>query len=170
MIESIVPWERFIETVAEAEQLAQSEDFDYLGFLGDSSLSCGATYRRCWKLLTSRLPPAAQDVLDAVSALRQWNQDGRRNVPDSAPRAFVRRRWVPYVFGEHGIDRHYYELCAVSELRNTLRAGDVWVSGSRQFKDFEDYLIPAAAFDALAKRQVLPVAVPVNFDRTTCAQ
>ena len=55
MIESIVPWERFIETVAEAEQLAQSEDFDYLGFLGDSSLSCGATYRRCWKLLTSRL-------------------------------------------------------------------------------------------------------------------
>jgi hypothetical protein len=54
-IESIVPWERFIETVAEAEQLAQSEDFDYLGFLGDSSLSCGATYRRCWKLLTSRL-------------------------------------------------------------------------------------------------------------------
>jgi hypothetical protein len=71
---------------------------------------------------------------------------------------------VPYVFGELGIDRHYYALCAVSELRNTLRAGDVWVSGSRQFKDFEDYLIPAAAFDALAKRQVLPVAVPANFE------
>jgi hypothetical protein len=35
-IESIVPWERFTQTVAEAEQPAQSEDFDYLGFLGDS--------------------------------------------------------------------------------------------------------------------------------------
>jgi hypothetical protein len=35
-IESIVPWERFTQTVAEAEQLAQGEDFDYLGFLGDS--------------------------------------------------------------------------------------------------------------------------------------
>jgi hypothetical protein len=33
-------------------------------------------------------------------------------------------------------------------------------SGSRQFKDFEDYLMPAGAFDALAKRQELPVAVP----------
>jgi hypothetical protein len=42
-----------------------------------------------------------------------------------------------------GIDRHYYEFCTLSELHNTLRAGDVWVSGSRQFKDFEDYLIPA---------------------------
>jgi hypothetical protein len=40
----------------------------------------------------------------------------------------------------------------------------VWVSGSRQFKDFEDYLIPATAFDALAKRQELPVAVPANFE------
>jgi hypothetical protein len=108
--------------------------------------------------------PAAQDVLDAATALREWNRDGRRTVPDDAPRAFVRRRWAPYVFGEHGIDRHYYELCAVSELRNALRAGDVWVSGSRQFKDFEDYLIPAAAFGALAKRQELPVAVPANFE------
>ena len=35
-IESVVPWERFTQTVAEAEQLAQGEDFDYLGFLGDS--------------------------------------------------------------------------------------------------------------------------------------
>jgi hypothetical protein len=80
---------------------------------------------------------------------------------------------VPYVFGKHGIDRRYYELCAASELRNALRAGDVWTSGSRQFKDFEDYLIPTAAFeelplcspfDALAKRQELPVAVPANFE------
>jgi hypothetical protein len=62
--------------------------------------------------------PAAQDVLDAATALREWNRDGRRTVPDDAPRAFVRRRWAPYVFGEHGIDRHYYELCAVSELRS----------------------------------------------------
>jgi hypothetical protein len=35
-IESVVPWERFTQTVAEAEQFAQSEDFAYLGFLGDS--------------------------------------------------------------------------------------------------------------------------------------
>jgi hypothetical protein len=103
-------------------------------------------------------------VLDAVSALRQWNRDGRRTVPDTAPRTFVRRRWAPYVFGEHGIDRHYYKHCAVSELRNGLRAGDVWVSGSWQFKDFEDYLIPGAAFGALANCQELPVAVLENFE------
>jgi hypothetical protein len=35
-IEKIVSWERFTQIVAEAEQLARTEDFDYLGFLGDS--------------------------------------------------------------------------------------------------------------------------------------
>jgi hypothetical protein len=28
------------------------------------------------------------------------------------------------------LDRRYYELCAVTELENALRSGDIWVSGS----------------------------------------
>jgi hypothetical protein len=48
-----------------------------------------------------------------------------------------------------GIDRRYYELCALSELKNALRSGDIWVQGSRQFKDFEDYLVPPAKFASL---------------------
>ncbi len=27
----------------------------------------------------------------------------------------------------------------MSELKNALRAGDVWVPGSRQFRDFDEY-------------------------------
>lgn len=41
-----------------------------------------------------------------------------------------------------GLDRRYYELCVMSELKNSLRAGDVWIEGSRQFKDFDEYLLP----------------------------
>ena len=52
-----------------------------------------------------------------------------------------------------GIDRRYYELCALSELKNALRSGDIWVQGSRQFKDFEDYLVPPAKFASLQAGQ-----------------
>src|SRR3546814_17595454 len=31
-------------------------------------------------------------------------------------------------------DRAAYELCALSQLRERLRAGAIWVSGSRQFQ------------------------------------
>ena len=39
------------------------------------------------------------------------------------------------------INRRYYELCVLSELRDRLRAGDVWVVGSRRYRSFEERLI-----------------------------
>jgi hypothetical protein len=35
------------------------------------------------------------------------------------------------------MDRHFYELCALAELRDRLRAGDIWVTGSRQYRDLK---------------------------------
>ncbi|MEX6397513.1 hypothetical protein AB6E88_10700 [Providencia hangzhouensis] len=48
--------------------------------------------------------------------------------------------------GKAGSDRRRHRpallrLCALSELKNALRSGDVWVQGSRQFKDFDEYLL-----------------------------
>ena len=63
-----------------------------------------------------------------------------------------------------GIDRRYYELCVLSELKNALRSGDIWVQGSRQFKDFEDYLIPAERFSNLKQSNELPLAVATHCD------
>jgi len=63
---------------------------------------------------------------------------------------------------DEGLDRRYYELCALAELKNALRAGDIWVPGSRQFKDFDDYLVPAAPFAALLRAGELPLAVDPN--------
>jgi TnpA family transposase len=61
------------------------------------------------------------------------------------------------------IDRPFYELCALSTLRDRLRAGDVWVAGSRQYRAFDEYLLPQPAWRELRETQPLPVAV-----ETTC--
>ncbi|EGH05242.1 transposase Tn3 family protein [Pseudomonas amygdali pv. aesculi str. 0893_23] len=53
----------------------------------------------------------------------------------------------------------------MSELKNALRSGDIWVKGSRQFRDFEDYLLPPAKFTALKKEQALPLAINPNSDQ-----
>jgi hypothetical protein len=39
------------------------------------------------------------------------------------------------------------------------------VPGSRQFKDFEDYLLPTAAFEALLRSDSLPLVIAGSFDR-----
>jgi hypothetical protein len=83
-------------------------------------------------------------------------------VPQSAPRGFVRQRWVPHVFTGDEIDRCYYELCALSELRNGLRSGDVWVVGSRRYGDFESYLIPKESWPGVRERGAVGVAVKTD--------
>ena len=75
------------------------------------------------------------------------NRVGSRKVQSNAPTGFIRKRWQSYVFNaEEGIDRRFYELCVMAELKNALRSGDISVSGSRQYRAFEEYLMPHAEF------------------------
>ena len=72
-------------------------------------------------------------LLQAVAVLHQLNTTHRRAVPSEAPTDFVPLKWRPYVLAPDGrIDRHYYELCTLWELRGALRAGNVWVPQSRR--------------------------------------
>lgn len=68
------------------------------------------------------------------------------------------------MFPSTGVDRRFYELCALAELRDRLRAGDIGVTGSRQYWDFETYLIPAATFSMMQK-EPLPVDVDTHLSR-----
>ena len=92
------------------------------------------------------------------------NQSGARKVSAAAPLGFVPPRWARSVGAGEEIDRRFYELCALSELKNRLRAGDLHVIGSRQFRDFEDYLMPTAAFCSLRNAERLGVEVPTTTD------
>jgi TnpA family transposase len=104
-------------------------------------------------------------VFEAIDVLRTMNADNARKLPAEAPSAFIKKRWEKLGITDTGLDRRYYELCALSELKNALRSGDVWVQGSRQFKDFEDYLMPTDRFAALKNSGDLPMSVATDCDR-----
>jgi hypothetical protein len=103
--------------------------------------------------------PAARDILEGVETLKALNTDNTHKVPKDAPTSFVKKRWESLVFTATGVDRRFYELCALAELKNALRSGDIWVQGSRQFKDFDEYLLSARNFASLRQTRVLPLAV-----------
>ena len=46
-------------------------------------------------------------------------------------------------------------------MRDRLRVGDIWVTGSRQYRDFETYLIPTATFKVMQK-EPLPLDVDTH--------
>ena len=164
-IETVIPWKQFCTTIAEAKALARPEAFDaYPGLTrhyGDI---------RRWSpafldALKFESVPASASLLRAIEVLREVNRTEGSTLLKDAPTSFVRQRWVPYVLPGGVIDRRYYEFCVLSELRDRLRAGDVWVVGSRQYRSFEERLLSRETMQNLQKSDTLPIAVEADFDR-----
>lgn len=164
-IETVISWEAFAKSVTEAQALAQPEEFDFLHRLGESYATLRRYAPAFLTALKLRAAPAAKGVLEAIEVLRNMNNDNARKVPADAPTDFIKPRWQKLMITDTGIDRRYYELCALSEMKNALRSGDIWVQGSRQFKDFEDYLVPPAKFASLKQANELPLAVATDCEQ-----
>lgn len=163
-IEAVIPWDTFAASVREAQQLSPSEDFDFLPRIGEGYATLRRYAPAFLDMLQLRAAPSAQSVLDAIEVLRGMNATGARKVPPNAPTGFIKKRWEKLVLTEEGMDRRYYELCALSELKNALRSGDVWVHGSRQFKDFDEYLLPIEQFATMRQARELSLAVEPDWE------
>lgn len=164
-IETVLPWSEFERSVTEAAQLAQPQTFDYLHLIGEQYGTLRRYTPEFLDVLKLKAAPAAQTILDAINVVRQMNTTGSRKVPEDTPTSFVKARWKPLVITDEGIDRRFYEICVLSELKNALRSGDIWVEGSRQFRDFEDYLLPLDKFTALRRARALPIAINPDLDQ-----
>jgi TnpA family transposase len=163
-IATVIPWERFRVTVAEAEALARPEEFDMLEKLGEHYAGIRRWSPAFLDAFDFEGVPACASLMRAIMVLREANRSGA-GLPKSAPTGFVRQRWAPYVLPGGTIDWRHYELCVLSELRDRLRAGDVWVSGSRQYRSFEERLISAETLRELQQAGTLPIAVDPDFEQ-----
>jgi len=166
-IEAILPWPMFSESVTEAERLMQGEEFDFLPLLIHGYNQLRRYTPTLLEALTLHAAPAARKLLEGVEVIKAMNRSKARTVkvPADAPLAFVRKRWRNLVHTADGLDRKFYELCVLTELRNALRSGDIWVECSRQFKDFESYLMPVTRFVEQREHRQLGLAVDTDCER-----
>lgn len=164
-VDHAVGWARFLRAVAETADLADSDRVDMR-----------AELVRRWSALR-RFAPAvlrnfifegacsASGLLQAVTMLRETNavSASRRAPLNEAPTGFIRKGWRSFAISpDRTPDPKAWEVCVLFELRDRLRAGDVWVAGSRRFRSLNDTLIPRESFAALRAEGPLPVGVPEN--------
>ena len=164
-VEQQVGWEKFVQSVAEAESLAQPETTDTRRELITKYPTIRCFAAAFLEVFQFRGGGAVSNLLKALALISEMYRAGKRTLPLKPPTAFIRRAWRPFVFKDGDIDRRAYELCAFSELRNRLRAGDVWVDRSRQYQDFETYLIPKLTFEMLKAEGPLPVEIETEVQR-----
>ena len=161
-VAAAVGWERLATSVAEAERLVRPD-----------KVNLPALAARAWPVLHRlgplfldafqlRAVPAAAGTLRAVEALRGVYDSSGRRWPRSLPTSFLRPAWRNTVLGAAGAERRTWEAATLLALRDRLRAGDIWVEGSRQWRAVEDQLIPPALFKVMREAGPLPVAVPAT--------
>lgn len=126
----------------EAQELARPADYDYLDLLQKRFYSLRRYTPTLLRVLEFHSTKANEPLLQAVEIIRGMNESGKRKVPDDSPVDFISKRWKKHLYENDGttINRHYYEMAVLTELREHVRAGDVSIVGSRQYRDFEEYL------------------------------
>ena len=161
---ALMPWEKFCTSVAEAEALARPEEFDAYKTLGEHYAGVRRWSPAFLDAFVFESVPASASLMRAIEVLCEANRLETSSLPKSVPTGFVKQRWAAQVMPGGIIDRRYYELCVLSELRDRLRAGDVWVTGSRQYRSYEERLVSPETLENLKQSGDLPIAVEVDFD------
>lgn len=156
-IETAIGWESLAESIAQAKELTRPAFEDHLALVSAHFTTLRRYTPAFLAVLDLHAAPAAQDLLAAINVIRALNTTRARRIPEDAPTSFIRPRWKPLVFTDDGFHRGFYEFCALAELKNALRSGDMWVTGSRQFRDFDDYLLASDDYTGIKNSGKLPL-------------
>lgn len=164
-LEQVMPWDKIVESIEEAKLLSRPMDYDYLDLIKTRYNYLRKYTPSLLEALVFKSTKSAEPLLKALDTIRELNDSGKRKIPDGSPLSFVPKRWQKHVFDDEGnINRQYYEMAALTELKNYIRSGDVWVEGSRLHKDFEEYLVSKDDWGK-AKTKRTNIAVNVSFDQ-----
>jgi TnpA family transposase len=161
-IGDIIPWDRFAETIAEAKSLVRPDGPDYLALAERNHALLRRIGPAFLDAFTFQGVAAVGGLIRALELMRSFYAGNRRVLPKDLPTVFIRRSWRQAAFKDGKIDGPAYELCLFAELRDRLRAGDIWVAGSRQYRAVEDQLIAKPLFAAMKEAGPLPVAIPLD--------
>jgi TnpA family transposase len=83
-----------------------------------------------------------EQLEDALKALKIAHEHGRGPLPADSPMSFVSPQWERHVVTAHGLDRGYYEVCALMKVREGLRSGEAWVANSDLHAPVASYVLP----------------------------
>ncbi|HDR3652816.1 TPA: Tn3 family transposase [Bacillus anthracis] len=161
VLESVIEWNSFVSSVEEAQELARPDDYDYLDLLQKRFYSLRKYTPTLLRVLEFHSTKVNEPLLQAVEIIRGMNESGKRKVPDNSPVDFISKRWKKHLYEDDGttINRHYYEMAVLTELREHVRAGDVSIVGSRQYRDFEEYLFSEDTWNQTKENTRLSVSL-----------
>ena len=163
-VESVMSWDKIIQSVEEAKKLTRPKDYEFIDlFQNRYSYLRKYTPALVKHLVFYPSNSSTETLVEAVGLIRALNETGKRVVPEYAPVDFISDRWSKYLYNTDGtINRHYYEMATLTELKNKVRSGDVAVAGSRNYKGFDEYIVTEKEWKEKRETNKLAVSTSVE--------
>lgn len=77
-----------------------------------------------------------ESLMDAIRILRELDTGTRETVQPDDPQGFVPAAWRLYLVKNGKVDRHIWEIALAFAIRDTLRAGNLFLAQSREHASF----------------------------------
>lgn len=158
-VEATIGWDDLVREVDEARKLVRPDAIDPVAIAASNYPVLRQVGPSFVASFTFGAVPACSALARAVDFMRDLQAGRLRKLPVNAPTSFIRRGWHGAI--RHGdLERKTYEFFVLVELRDRLRAGDMWVEGSRRYRAVEQQLIPAPVFTVMREAGPLPIPAP----------
>ncbi len=155
-------------TVDSAKRLLRPENLDSLDLIESRYIPMRQSLLSLYQALDFQPVRKSEPALQALEYVSQLAKRRKRvtareqnvgKVKMTAPLGHLTERWRKHALTDNEIAPNYYEAAAFEALKGRVRSGDIAVDGSRRYRAFEGYLLPAPHFERLASANQTRLAV-----------
>jgi len=158
----VIPRRQLEETLTSLEE--QQHALDSYDFIDTRYSFLRRFFPKLIATLNFRAYQEPDSLLEAIHILHEMNECHEDRLPkylENVPTDFVPNEWYRRVVNRDGtVNRRWYDLCVMWELRNALRSGRIWVEHSRRYTHLDSYLMPKDTWGK--QRKVFFELVPIE--------
>ncbi len=141
LIDEMVGWHKLIAAKAQVNALADLAGEDALVMATERYARLRRFSPAFLDAFAFKASGSGAPLIKAIDIIRDANLRKVRDLPEGVPLPFPNRQWKRLITEGGRVDRRRYETAVMATLRDRLRAGDVWVEGTRNYQRFDAYLL-----------------------------
>lgn len=164
LIDEAVGWHKLVAAKSQVDALAELAGEDALVAASGRYATLRRFIPAFLDTFSFRATGGGVQLIKAVDIIRAANAKQIRKIPNDAPLPFANKQWKQLVVEDGKINRRRYETAILATLRDKLRAGDVWVDGTRNYRRFDTYLLSQRDTQKLADKLAFPTDVSVYLE------
>ena len=107
---------------------------------------------------------ARSPLVEAVDLQRELNGTNKRKLPEDAPLGFIKRSLRPLVEENGEVSKRAWECALLLSIRDEIRAGNIYIQGSKRFGRFDDFFMADAQWQTRQTAFFQRAGFPVNAD------